>query len=98
MRSLAKVKEEVLPKLRARQIFGLISDEMNLVETEFERQASSNVQVIDYLADHIRAAGGKRVRPALLILANYALPSESESEIKSSRSSASWKAIPRFIP
>jgi octaprenyl-diphosphate synthase len=43
------------------------------VELEFERQARSNVQVIDYLGEYLRASGGKRVRPALTILANYAV-------------------------
>jgi octaprenyl-diphosphate synthase len=56
----------------ARQIFSLVSRELALVEAEFERQARSNVQAIAYLADYLRASGGKRVRPALTILANYA--------------------------
>jgi octaprenyl-diphosphate synthase len=60
------------PQLAARKIFSLISSEMALVEAEFERQASSNIQVINYLGDYLRASGGKRVRPALLILSNYA--------------------------
>ena len=38
------------------------------VEIEFERQARSNIQVIDYLGEYLRASGGKRVRPALTIL------------------------------
>ncbi|MBA2605476.1 MAG: polyprenyl synthetase family protein [Acidobacteriota bacterium] len=60
------------PQLAARKIFSLVSSEMALVEAEFERQASSNIQVIHYLGDYLRASGGKRVRPALLILSNYA--------------------------
>jgi len=60
----------------ARRIFALISHELEEVETEFERQASSNVQVIAYLGDYLRRSGGKRVRPALTILANYAVGGE----------------------
>ena len=60
-------------KLSARRIFSLISDELEQVETEFERQARSNVQVIAYIADYLRRSGGKRVRPALTILSNYAV-------------------------
>lgn len=56
----------------ARRIFRLIADELTLVEEEFERQAGSNIQVINYLGDYLRASGGKRVRPALLILSAYA--------------------------
>ena len=60
-------------RISARRIFSLISDELVQVESEFERQARSNVQVIDFIADYLRASGGKRVRPALTILANYAV-------------------------
>jgi octaprenyl-diphosphate synthase len=60
-------------KLTAKRIFGLIAAELRQVESEFERQARSNVQVIAYLADYLRASGGKRVRPALTILSNYAV-------------------------
>lgn len=67
-------------KLNAKRIFGLIKDEMALVEEEFERQASSNIQVINYLGEYLRASGGKRVRPSLLILANRAIGGDSSSE------------------
>src|SRR5256714_4291655 len=60
-------------RISARRIFSLISNELMQVELEFERQARSNVQVIDYLGDYLRRSGGKRVRPALTILSNYAV-------------------------
>src|SRR5215217_5405953 len=60
-------------RISARRIFSLISTELMQVELEFERQARSNVQVIDYLGEYLRASGGKRVRPALTILSNYAV-------------------------
>src|SRR5215510_580232 len=59
--------------ISARRIFSVIANELMQVELEFERQARSNVQVIDYLGEYLRASGGKRVRPALTILANYAV-------------------------
>jgi octaprenyl-diphosphate synthase len=59
--------------LTAKRIFSQIAAELAQVELEFERQARSNVQVIAYLADYLRESGGKRVRPALTILANYAV-------------------------
>jgi octaprenyl-diphosphate synthase len=54
--------------LTARHIFSLVSSELALVEEEFERQARSNIQVIAYIGDYLRASGGKRVRPALTLL------------------------------
>ena len=60
-------------QISARRIFSLIANDLAQVELEFERQARSNVQVIDYLGEYLRASGGKRVRPALTILSNYAV-------------------------
>jgi octaprenyl-diphosphate synthase len=60
-------------KITARRIFSLIANELVQVELEFERQARSSVQVVDYLGEYLRASGGKRVRPALTILSNYAV-------------------------
>ncbi len=51
-----------------------------LVETEFQRQASSNIQVINYLGDYLRASGGKRVRPALLLLSNFAVGADASKK------------------
>ncbi len=69
MQTFATGKKELLPGTAARKIFGLIAAEMSLVEAEYERQVRSNIQVVNYLGDYLRASGGKRVRPALLILA-----------------------------
>jgi len=52
----------------ARTIFDLIRDDLALVEAEFEQQAGSNIQVINYLGNYLLETKGKRVRPALLIL------------------------------
>ena len=63
-------------KLSAQRIFSLVFAELLQVETEFERQARSNIQVIAYIGEYLRASGGKRVRPALTILSNYAVGGE----------------------
>src|ERR1041385_8358830 len=60
-------------KIEAKRIFDSISSDLRSVEGEFERQARSNIQVIAYIGDHLRRSGGKRVRPALTILSNYAV-------------------------
>ncbi|HEX8421812.1 MAG TPA: polyprenyl synthetase family protein [Pyrinomonadaceae bacterium] len=66
---LAAIEE---PQVAATRIFSLIKAELAAVEEEFERQARSNIQVIAYIGDYLRASGGKRVRPALTILSTYA--------------------------
>ncbi len=80
MQTFAPVIEKLNPNVTAKRIFSLIKPEMALIEAEFERQASSNIQVINYLGDYLRASGGKRVRPALLVLANYATGGAASGE------------------
>jgi octaprenyl-diphosphate synthase len=67
-------------QLTAKRIFDLISPELMLVEQEFERQARSNIQVIAYIGEHLRRSGGKRVRPALTILSDYAVGGNGSNE------------------
>jgi octaprenyl-diphosphate synthase len=64
----------------SKQIFETISGELQLVEIEFERQARSNIQVIAYLGEYLRRSGGKRVRPALTILSNYAVGGDGSNQ------------------
>ena len=80
MQTFSPIREKLNPNVAARKIFSLIKTEMALVEAEFEHQASSNIQVINYLGDYLRASGGKRVRPALLLLSNYAVGGKASDE------------------
>ncbi len=80
MLTFAPYRETQDSHLASRRTFDLINVELALIEQEFERQARSNIQVIDYLGEYLRASGGKRVRPALLILANYAVGGEGSAE------------------
>jgi octaprenyl-diphosphate synthase len=80
MQSFSPIREKLNPHIAAQRIFSLIKSEMNMVEAEFDRQASSNIQVINYLGDYLRASGGKRVRPALLILSNYAVGGNAKNK------------------
>lgn len=68
------------PNLIAKRIFNLVKDEMALVEQEFKRQASSNIQVINYLGKYLQASGGKRVRPMLLVLANRVINGQNSTD------------------
>ena len=80
MQTFSPIREKLNPQVAAKKIFSLIKTELALVEAEFERQASSNIQVIGYLGDYLRASGGKRVRPALLILSNHATGGKASDE------------------
>jgi octaprenyl-diphosphate synthase len=67
-------------QVEAKRIFDSVASELLLVEQEFERQARSNIQVIAYIGDYLRRSGGKRVRPALTILANYAVGGDGSNQ------------------
>ncbi len=80
MERFAVTKKEAFATASAKELFEPIARELALVEAEYERQAASNIQVINYLGDYLRASGGKRVRPALFILTNYAVGGDGASE------------------
>ncbi len=67
-------------QIEAKRIFDSIVPELLLVEKEFERQAQSNIQVVAYIGDYLRRSGGKRVRPALTVLSNYAVGGDGSSQ------------------
>lgn len=81
MQTPAITKEAEAITAGAQRIFGLISAEMAAVEDEFRRQAASNIEVIDYLGQYLRSSGGKRLRPALLVLSNYAVGGNADEGV-----------------
>ena len=59
MQTFALSKDTFLPDLAAKRIFDLVRPELELVEAEYEWQANSNIQVINYLGEYLRVSGGK---------------------------------------
>jgi len=62
----ATVSEECA--LNQRDFYRLVEKGLAEVELELQRQASSNVQLIDRIGRYIHESGGKRIRPAMLLL------------------------------
>jgi len=59
------------PKRNAKEIeLGLISEELAQVEEVLYQEARSEAQIIFEVSDHILKSGGKRFRPALLLLSS----------------------------
>jgi octaprenyl-diphosphate synthase len=54
--------------LTPHEIYKLIESGMMQVEEELQRQSSSGIQLIDEIGRYICSSGGKRVRPAILLL------------------------------
>jgi octaprenyl-diphosphate synthase len=54
--------------VKAREVFELLRDDLEAVEREFGRDTVSTVPAITDIGEYLRAGGGKRIRPALLLL------------------------------
>jgi octaprenyl-diphosphate synthase len=54
--------------LTPQEIFKLVEGGLAKVEQELSRQISSNVQLVSRIGHYIQDSGGKRVRPAVLLL------------------------------
>jgi octaprenyl-diphosphate synthase len=55
--------------INGKELFELLRDDLAAIEREFGRDTVSNVRAITEIGEYLRAGGGKRLRPALLLLA-----------------------------
>jgi octaprenyl-diphosphate synthase len=55
--------------INGKEIFELLHDDLQAIEREFGRDTVSGVSAITEIGEYLRAGGGKRIRPALLLLA-----------------------------
>jgi octaprenyl-diphosphate synthase len=67
------------PELRA-ELLGRVSDEVAEIEREIRLAVDSKVEIIRQVADHTLSAGGKRLRPAFVILAGKAINPEADED------------------
>lgn len=66
----------------AKEVFELLRDDLLAIEHEFEHDAISGVQVITEIGEYLREGGGKRIRPALLLLAAKLFGYEGKGAIR----------------
>lgn len=59
--------------LSPQEIYGLVSDDLARVEAELDSYARSGIEPVAAIGQHLLGAGGKRLRPALLLLAARSL-------------------------
>ena len=67
---------------RAITIYNPILQELSLVEDRLQDLASTSIPELEPLLDHALSHGGKRVRPALTLLAANIFPLEPENPVK----------------
>jgi octaprenyl-diphosphate synthase len=65
-----------------KEVFELLRDDLAAIEREFGRDTVSNVHAITEIGEHLRAGGGKRIRPALLLLSAKLFPHENRSAVR----------------
>lgn len=64
-------------QINPEEIFSLVRNELALVEQEFDREVSNASEVVAEIGSYVREGGGKRVRPALLLLASKLVSGEA---------------------
>ncbi len=69
MSSAAQPRRSPISTLSAREIFDLVRDDLVLVEREIAAQSDSTIEPVVEITSYLREGGGKRLRPALLLLA-----------------------------
>src|SRR5262249_12282168 len=70
------------PAISAKEVFELLRDDLAAIEREFGRDTVSGVRAITDIGEHLRAGGGKRIRPALLLLCAKLFPHDERSAIR----------------
>jgi octaprenyl-diphosphate synthase len=55
--------------INGKEIFELLHDDLQAIEAEFGQDTVSDVSAITEIGEYLREGGGKRIRPALLLLA-----------------------------
>jgi len=66
----------------AKEVFDLLHDDLAAIEREFGRDTVSGVRAITEIGEYLRAGGGKRLRPALLLLSCKLMKYTGQGAIK----------------
>jgi octaprenyl-diphosphate synthase len=64
------------------EVFELLRDDLAAIEREFGRDTVSNVTAITEIGEHLRGGGGKRIRPALLLLSSKLFNYQGRGAVK----------------
>jgi octaprenyl-diphosphate synthase len=77
MHSRLHIPDAEEAQMTPEEIFSLIRHDLALVEDEFERQATDATPLVASIARYLHDGGGKRVRPALVLLASRLVSGEA---------------------
>jgi octaprenyl-diphosphate synthase len=68
--------------INGKEIFELLRDDLAAIEREFGRDTVSNVEAITEIGEYLRGGGGKRIRPALLLLSSKLFNYEGRGAVR----------------
>jgi octaprenyl-diphosphate synthase len=68
--------------INGKEIFDLLRDDLVALEDEFGRDTVSSVRAITEIGEYLRAGGGKRIRPALLLLSSKLLHYQGRGAVR----------------
>jgi len=68
--------------INGKEIFDLLRDDLVALEDEFGDDTVSGVQAITEIGEYLRAGGGKRIRPALLLLSAKLLDYQGRGAVR----------------
>jgi octaprenyl-diphosphate synthase len=68
--------------LTVREIFDLIQEDLRCVEREITAESVASVEVVTTISQYLQASGGKRLRPALLLLSSKLLGDGGQSAVR----------------
>src|SRR6266481_8563803 len=66
----------------AKELFELLREDLAAIEREFGRDTVSEVEAITEIGEYLRGGGGKRIRPALLLLSAKLLNYQGRGAIR----------------
>ncbi|HUJ95841.1 MAG TPA: polyprenyl synthetase family protein [Terriglobales bacterium] len=65
-----------------KEVFELLRDDLAAIEREFGRDTVSGVEAITEIGEYLREGGGKRIRPALLLLSAKLFPYKGRGAVR----------------
>ncbi|HEY6766968.1 MAG TPA: polyprenyl synthetase family protein [Candidatus Sulfotelmatobacter sp.] len=65
-----------------KEVFDLLREDLAALELEFGRESVSGVRAITEIGEYLRAGGGKRLRPALLLLSAKLFDYQGEGAVR----------------
>jgi octaprenyl-diphosphate synthase len=68
--------------INGKEVFDLLRDDLVALEGEFGRDTVSGVRAITEIGEYLRAGGGKRIRPALLLLSAKLLNYQGQGAVR----------------